>query len=110
MIVNCATALTIPSLFIIISIGRKLWVSVDETTDVEGRHVGAVVVRTLEDQPSRPYLMQIVDLDRTNAVTIYHAVDDSIRLLGDAVRREDVLVMVTDAAAYMILAGVFSLN
>lgn len=90
---------------LLISLGKKLWVSVDETTDAEGRHVAAVLLRTMEESSSRPYLMQILELDKTNADTVFHAVDDFLRLLGDAVNRNDILALVTDAAAYMICAG-----
>lgn len=86
-------------------LGKKLWISVDETTDREGRKVAAVLLRTLEDNPSRPYMIQAFELDKTNGETIFHAVDDGIRLFGDAIRREDVLALLTDAAAYMKRAG-----
>lgn len=81
--------------------------SVDETTDAEGRHVASVVLRTLEDESSPPYLLKSFDLARTNGVAIYHVVDDAIRILGDAVDRLDILVLLTDAAAYMLTAGKF---
>lgn len=91
--------------FIYFCKGKKCWISVDETLDGEGRHVAAVILRTLEEQSCRPYLLKIFDLKKTNGETIFHAVDDAIRVLGDAINRDDILVLLTDAAAYMILAG-----
>lgn len=82
-----------------------MWISVDETTDAERRHVAAVVVRTLEDEPTRPYILTAVELSHTNARKVLEAVDDSIRMLGDAVTRNDVLAFVTDSAPYMIKCG-----
>lgn len=85
--------------------GQKLWVSVDESRDSCGRFVGAIVVRKLSDEQSRPYILNIVDLEATNADTICLAVDDALRSLGNAINRTDVLMLVTDGAKYMIKGG-----
>lgn len=71
----------------------------DEATDSDGRHVAAVVMRSLEDGTSRPYLIDAV------SATIKLTVDDCIRSLGDKCNRNDVLMLVTDAAPYMRKAG-----
>lgn len=82
--------------------GKKIWVSVDETRDRTGRFVGAIVLRSL-DALDKPYLVSVVDLEETNSNTICRAVDDAIRMLGSS--RDDILMLVTDGARYMIKAG-----
>lgn len=86
-----------------------IWVSVDETYDQEGRHVAAVIVRALEEN-STPYMMHTFDLKSTNSDTILRAVDDSLRILSDVIDREHVLVLLTDGAPYMCLAGILFLS
>lgn len=89
--------------------GAKLWVSIDETRDTAGRFVAAIVVRKLNDVKSTPYILSVLQLDATNGSTIALAVDDALRELGGAIRRDDVLMLVTDGAPYMKCAGRFSL-
>lgn len=82
-----------------------LQISIDEATDSEGRHIAAIVVRSLEDETKRPYLMDAVPLEATNSKTITEAVDDCLRAMGPECNRHDVLMLVTDAASYMRKAG-----
>jgi hypothetical protein len=85
-------------------VGKKLWVSIDETRDRTGRFVGAIVLRAL-DELNKPYLFKIIDLEETNSATICRAVDDAIRSLGEGTTRDDVLMLLTDGARYMVKAG-----
>lgn len=61
--------------------------------------MAAVVIRTVEEN-SRSFLMNLIEMEKTNAVGVVIAIDDSMKMLFD-----DVLMLVTDAASYMILAG-----
>lgn len=79
-------------------------VCVDETKDSAGRHVAAIIIRSMEES-SRPYLIHVVELDATNGETIRTAVDDGLKKLGEDCNREDVLVLLTDKAPYMKRAG-----
>lgn len=79
--------------------------SIDETKDKDGRHVAAIIVRDFEEECSKPYLIYVVELSETNSTTIKLAVDDAIKKLGEGCDRNNLLVLVTDAAKYMIKAG-----
>ena len=60
-------------------VDKKLWLSVDETTDFLGRAVVHLLVRPLE--PSRchqPYLVACKMLDTVNGTTISQFVQDSL--------------------------------
>lgn len=46
-----------------------------------------------------------MQLEKANGTNICKAVDDAIRMLGSAVKREDFLLLATDAARYMVKAG-----
>lgn len=84
--------------------GKKIWVSIDETRDRSGKLVGVVVLRAL-DRLDRPYLYKVIDLEKTNSETICRTVDDAIRSLGDSTNRDDILMLLTDGAPYMLKAG-----
>jgi len=87
--------------------GNKIWVSIDETTDVNGRYVANVVIGTLQiDQPGKVYLLNTEILDKANYSTITKLFDKSMFLLWpDGIRHDDVLLFLSDAAPYMIKAG-----
>lgn len=39
-------------------VGNKIWVSIDETTDVQGRYIANVIIGTLlKDRPGKIYLL-----------------------------------------------------
>lgn len=63
--------------------GRKIWVSVDETTDVEMRMVANFVFGILDDEAERgkSYLLNMAELDQTNANTIAVFFNESLSLL-----------------------------
>lgn len=51
--------------------GNKIWVSIDETTDVEGRYITNVVVGTLlSDGPGKNFLLTTEVLEKANYSTI----------------------------------------
>lgn len=50
-------------------------------------------------------MLKCEQLKATNAENIISLVDDALRLLGEGCSRDDVLVMVTDGARYMLKAG-----
>jgi len=87
--------------------GKKIWVSIDEMTDAEGRFIASVIIGTLlPDRSDEIFLFDLEHLQKTNHSTIYSLFENSLYLLGlDGVRRNDVLLFVNDAASYMVKAG-----
>lgn len=85
---------------------RKIWVSVDETTDAVGRFVANVVIGVLSpDAPGKTFLLTTEELSETNHTTIARLFIESIKLLGNSFDSEDILLFLTDAAPYMKKAG-----
>ena len=65
--------------------GKKIWVSVDETTDVMGRMIGNVVIGILSaEEAGKTYLLNSVHLEHTNHATMCTLFLDYIKLLGDS--------------------------
>lgn len=87
--------------------GHKIWVAVDETTDVQGRYIANVIIGTLEvDKPGQVYLLNSEVLEKTNYSTVTKVFDQSMFLLWpDGIRHDDVLLFLSDAAPYMVKAG-----
>ena len=87
--------------------GKKIWVSVDETTDVMGRMIGNVVIGILSAEGAgKTYLLNSVHLEHTNHATMCTLFLDSIKLLGDSFdAKTQILLLVTDGVAYMLLFG-----
>jgi len=88
-------------------VGNKIWVSIDESTDVEGRFIANVIVGTLlVDEPGDIFLLTFEVLDKVNFSTIAKLFDASMFILWpDGIRHDDVLLFVSDAAPYMTKAG-----
>lgn len=84
-----------------------VWIAVDETTDVTGRYIANLVVGKLDpDEPSKPFLICSKVLERTNHATVARFVNDGMKVLWpDGVQEEKVLVLYSDAAAYMLKAA-----
>lgn len=58
-------------------IDKKIWVSIDETTDFLGRFVANVIIGTLEtDKPGQIFLLNSEVLSKTNNSTIAKLFDD----------------------------------
>jgi len=88
-------------------VGKKIFVSIDETTDCEGRYVANVIIGILDkNTPGKLYLLNSEELDKANYFTISKVFDQSMFLLwSEGIRHDDVLLFVTDAAPYMIKAA-----
>lgn len=86
---------------------NKIWVSIDETTDVQGRYIANVIIGTLlKDRPGKIYLLNTEVLEKANFSTITKLFDSSMFLLWpDGVRHDDVLLFLSDAAPYTKKAG-----
>lgn len=62
--------------------GKKIWVSIDETTDVEGRFIANVIVGTLLiDKPGEVFLLTSEVLEKANFSTVAKLFDKSMFLL-----------------------------
>lgn len=63
--------------------GKRIWVSLDETTDVEQRMVANFVFGILDDESERgkSYLLNVMQLEKVNANTIATFFTDSLLLL-----------------------------
>ncbi|XP_077528186.1 uncharacterized protein LOC144139806 [Haemaphysalis longicornis] len=84
-----------------------IWISVDETTDVTGRVLGHFVVGKLDaEEKTTPFLVCSKELEKTSGETIARFVNSSLKLLYPSGAHDDrVLLLYTDAAAYMLKAG-----
>jgi len=82
-------------------------VSIDETTDVEGRYVANVIIGTLEvDNPGKIFLLNSEVLEKANHSTISKLFDRSLFILWpEGILHDNVLLFVSDAAPYMVKSG-----
>jgi hypothetical protein len=81
---------------------------VDETTDSRGRYIANLLVgRLSEGGPSKSYLIACKQLEKTNHVTILRFVNESLMnfFRPEVVPTEKILLMLSDAASYMVKAG-----
>ena len=86
--------------------GAAIWASIDETTDAEGRLIGNVIVGRLDLKPSRAFLIHSATMERVNHTTIGKLLNEGLQVLyPNGVQFEKLLLLVTDAAAYMIKAA-----
>ena len=86
---------------------NKIWVSIDESTDVDSRCVANVIVGTLfADRPGNIFLLHSEVLDKVSHTTIAILFDSAMKMLWkDEVKRDRILLFVTDAAPYMLKAA-----
>jgi hypothetical protein len=86
---------------------KKIWITIDETTNAEGRFIANVIMGTLTvDEPSSIFLLNSKELQKANHLTIFKLFHQSLNLLWpQGVKYNDVLLFVTNAAPYMIKAG-----
>lgn len=84
-----------------------IWVSLDETTDIDGRFVCNVVIGLLHDEYySEPWLLMSEELFKCNFQTVGKLFNDAMQLLWPSgVKYDNVLLFVTDAAPYMVKAA-----
>ncbi|XP_017470729.1 PREDICTED: uncharacterized protein LOC108362303 [Rhagoletis zephyria] len=88
--------------------GNFLWVSVDETTDIQGRFVANVIVGVLHQDPQlseKKFLLNVAELERTNYASIARTFNDSLKLLGDDFEKNKIRLFLSDAAPYMVKAA-----
>jgi len=86
---------------------KLIWVSMDETIDLRGRYVANAVVGILSSnkEDCKVYLVNSQILEKVNHNTIAAFFDDSLKLISENFDRSKVLLLVTDAAPYMIKAA-----
>lgn len=86
---------------------KRIWVSIDETTDVEGRYTANVIIGSLEvDRQGVVFLLYTEELEKTNFSSISKLFNKSMGILWpNGVQHEYVLLFITDAAPYMVKAG-----
>lgn len=84
--------------------GKKIWVSIDETSDATGRYIANVVIGTLEvDKPGKIFLLSCNVLEKANHSTISKLFDKAMfSLWPSGIQHDNVLLFVTDAAPYMV--------
>lgn len=88
---------------------KFLWISVDETTDCKGRYIANLLIGVLDSaMKSTPFLISVKELNKTNHCTIAQFINESLAnfFLPNPIPYEKFLLLVTDAAAYMVKAGV----
>lgn len=63
--------------------GKRIWVSLDETTDVERRMVATFVfgILDVEDERGKSYMLNTAELDKVNANAIAKFFTDSLLML-----------------------------
>ncbi|KAL4121166.1 hypothetical protein QTP88_013730 [Uroleucon formosanum] len=85
----------------------SIWVSIDETIDVQGRYVASVIIGSLSSENlTKPIVLTVEHLEKTNFQTISKLFNDSMSILWpEKVLHDKVLLYVTDAAPYMEKSG-----
>jgi hypothetical protein len=84
-----------------------IWVAVDKTIDSVGRFVVNLVVGKLDTEvPSNPHLICSKVLHHTNNSTVTRFVNDRLKVLWPMGVLEKVLILYSEAAAYMLKAAI----
>lgn len=85
---------------------QKLWISLDETTDFLGRNIVHFLIRPLSaNVAKKSYLTACKVLEKVNGTTISQFVIDCLESLWEEPQVQNVLLLCTDGAAYMLSAG-----
>jgi hypothetical protein len=73
----------------------------------DGRYIASVIIGTLlTDRPDEIFLLNVEQLEKANHSTMCTLFEDSLGLLWPGgIRRNDVLLFLSDAASYMMKAG-----
>ena len=84
-----------------------VYITVDETIDARGLQIANVLIGVLESgRPGQPFLLASKQLEKTNSNTICRFVNSSLKILDQDPGFDDrVLLLITDAATYMVKAG-----
>lgn len=86
---------------------KTIWVSIDETTDIEGRYIANVIVGTLEEHcAGEIFLLNSDEFDKANHSTICKLFNKSMNILWPGgINYDNVLLFLSDAAPYMVKSG-----
>lgn len=84
---------------------HPIWICVDETMDVENRHVANILMGWLDVEYHPPFLVHCGFLEKTNAARIARFVNDIICDLFPLFNSSLFKVYLTDAAPYCIHSG-----
>jgi Protein of unknown function (DUF 659) len=84
-----------------------IWFAVDETTDITGRYIANLLVGVLKcNAPTQPYLVACKELPKTNYSTVSRFINDGLKLLWPLGGHDkNVILMLSDAAPYMVKTG-----
>lgn len=82
------------------------WISVDETTDRQGRMMANMIIGSLSEQAaSKPRLVACRQLEKANSDTVAKFVNNTLRSLWPHGNEDKLLLFLSDAAPYMVKAG-----
>ena len=86
---------------------KKIWVSIDETTDSLGCYVANVIVGEMNEENSGDiFLLNCEILEKANFSTISKLFDRTMNYLWpNGVQHDSVLLFLTDAVLYMVKAA-----
>ncbi|KAF0759270.1 DUF659 domain-containing protein [Aphis craccivora] len=86
---------------------HKIWISIDETTDAEGRFIANVIIGTLETEKfGKIFLLNTEELEKANYSTVSKLFDKSLSILWpDGIKHDNVLLFLSDVAPYMVKSG-----
>lgn len=84
-----------------------IWFTVVETTDITGRYIANLLVGVLKyDATTQPYLVACKELQKTNHSMVSRFINDCLKLLWPlGGHDENVILMLSDAAPYMVKTG-----
>ena len=87
---------------------QYIWVQIDETEDLKKRKVVNIIIGSLnaDQSQSKKHLIDVRFVERANHSTIIQAVTHSLTILWpEGIKFDKFLILITDAAPYMKLAG-----
>ena len=87
---------------------KKIWISIDESTDPSGRFVANVIVGSLnpsEEEPVKAYLLTIGRLERVNNSTICQLFINPLQLILTDEIQYNVLIFISDGVPCMKKPG-----
>jgi len=86
---------------------RKIWISLVETTDTEGRFIANVIIGTLEAEKSgKIFLLNTEELEKVIHSTENKPFNTSLsKLWPGGIKHNDVLLFLSNAAPYMVKCG-----
>ena len=88
---------------------ENIWVSFDETSDSSGRKIVNIIIGVLKDDDvlsEKFFLLACEEISVVNHTTVARVFNDAMHILWPrGVKYDNVLLLLTDAAPYMIKAG-----